>query len=203
MPGYRGKRVLDLVLVLVSGPIWIPLTAAVMVLARVIGGSPVLIAQERAGLGGRPYRLLKLRTMTNARDASGQLLPDEERITSFGKLLRSTSLDELPQLFNVLAGDMSLVGPRPLPIRYTDRYSTRQRRRLAVKPGITGLSQTSGRNALSWTDKLELDVRYVEQCSLRLDLILLARTFSAVVTRRGISAPGQATASEFQGDQER
>jgi lipopolysaccharide/colanic/teichoic acid biosynthesis glycosyltransferase len=162
-------------------------------------GPPVFFVQDRPGFRERPFRLIKFRTMTNARNASGSLLPDEQRLTSFGRALRSTSLDELPELWNVLRGDMSLVGPRPLLTRYLPRYSDRHRRRHEVRPGITGLAQVSGRNAITWTQKLDLDVEYVDSCSLVLDGHILWRTLRSVIRREGISAEGAATMPEFTG----
>lgn len=199
MAEYRGKRLLDIALVMLGTPLWVPLTALVAVLVRVRLGSPVLFSQERPGRGARPIRLVKFRTMTEARDETGTLLPDAERLTSFGRALRSTSLDELPELWSVVRGDMSLVGPRPLLTRYLSRYNDRHRRRHEVRPGMTGLAQVSGRNALTWTEKLDLDVEYVERCSLSLDLTLLWRTLRAVILREGISAEGAATMPEFTG----
>ncbi len=168
-------------------------------LVRVKLGSPVLFRQERPGLGGRIFPILKFRTMTDARDASGELLPDAVRLTPFGRFLRATSLDELPELLNVLRGNMSLVGPRPLLTRYLPLYSERQARRHDVLPGITGWAQVNGRNALSWEEKFEYDVYYVENVSLALDLKILWMTLTAVFRRSDISAPGHATMPEFQG----
>lgn len=150
-------------------------------------GRPVLFRQQRLGLHGRPFTVLKFRTMTDARDADGHLLPDAERTTRIGALLRATSLDELPQLWNVLKGEMSLVGTRPHPLKYLDRYNPEQRRRLEVKPGLTTLSAVNGRNAQSWSDKLAWDVTYVERQSLWLDLSILGRTVLTVISRRGAS----------------
>jgi len=199
MAEYRGKRSLDVLLVLLSAPIWVPVIGALAVLVRLKLGSPVLFVQERPGRHARPFRLVKLRTMTGARDASGTVLPDAERLTSFGRVLRSTSLDELPELWSVLRGDMSLVGPRPLLTRYLPRYSEKHRRRHDVRPGITGLAQVSGRNAITWAEKLDLDVAYVDRCSLALDVRILWRTLRAVVRREGITAEGAATMPEFTG----
>jgi lipopolysaccharide/colanic/teichoic acid biosynthesis glycosyltransferase len=162
-------------------------------------GSPVLFRQQRPGLHGRPFTMLKFRTMTDARDAFGNLLPDAERLTLFGRWLRSTSLDELPELINVLRGDMSLVGPRPLLMEYLPLYSAEQARRHEVRPGITGWAQINGRNALRWEEKFALDVWYVDNWSLGLDLRILALTVLRVVRRDGISAQGEATMPKFQG----
>jgi len=199
MAEYKGKRLADVLLVLLAAPIWVPFMAFIALLVRLKLGSPVFFAQERPGRGARPFRLVKFRTMTNGRDASGALLADAERLTSFGRALRSTSLDELPELWNVLRGDMSLVGPRPLLTRYLPRYSERHWRRHEVRPGITGLAQVSGRNAITWTEKLDLDVAYVERCSLGLDTRILGRTLWSVVRREGIAAEGAATMPEFTG----
>ena len=199
MAEYRGKRVLDVLLVVLAAPAWVPLSAIVAGLVRLKLGSPVFFTQERPGLNARPFRLVKFRTMTNMRDASGALLPDAQRLTSFGRTLRSTSLDELPELWSVLRGDMSLVGPRPLLTRYLPRYSDRHRRRHDVRPGITGLAQVSGRNAITWNEKLELDVDYVERCSLSLDVRILWRTLRSVLRREGITAANEATMREFTG----
>jgi lipopolysaccharide/colanic/teichoic acid biosynthesis glycosyltransferase len=174
--------------------------AASALAVRVMLGRGVWFPQQRAGLDGRPIVVLKLRTMTDERDSTGQLLPDDCRLTRLGRLLRTTSVDELPQLLNVLHGNMSLVGPRPLPLTYVDRYSAEERRRLETKPGITGWAQVNGRNAISWPEKLRLDVWYVDNMSLRLDLRILVRTLRAVVSRGDVSADGHATMPEFTGE---
>ena len=199
MAEYKGKRLLDVLLVVLAAPLWVPLVAVVALLVRIKLGAPVLFIQQRPGRRARPFSLAKFRTMTDARDASGALLPDADRLTSFGRTLRSTSLDELPELWSVLRGDMSLVGPRPLLTRYLPLYSERHRRRHEVRPGITGLAQVSGRNAITWTEKLDLDVAYVERCSLALDARILWRTLRSVARREGISAAGAATMPEFTG----
>jgi len=160
-------------------------------------GRPVLFRQVRPGLHGKPFMMYKFRTMTEERDAEGRLLPDEKRLTSFGAWLRSWSLDELPELFNVLKGDMSLVGPRPLLMEYLDRYTPEQFRRHEVKPGITGWAQINGRNAISWEEKFKLDVWYVDNWSLWLDMKIIALTFWKVIKREGINQPGHATMEEF------
>ncbi|HTJ46699.1 MAG TPA: sugar transferase [Kofleriaceae bacterium] len=162
-------------------------------------GRPVFFKQERPGLGGRPFGMVKFRTMRDATDEHGRPLPDADRLTPLGRFLRASSLDELPELWNVLRGDMSLVGPRPLLMRYLPRYSAEQARRHDVKPGITGWAQINGRNALSWDEKLALDVWYVDHWSLLLDLRILARTMLTVLRREGISAAGEATMPEFMG----
>ncbi|KYG64991.1 sugar transferase [Bdellovibrio bacteriovorus] len=168
-------------------------------LVRLFLGSPVLFRQVRPGLKGHPFEMLKLRTMTDQRDSHGKLLPDADRLTKFGKFLRSTSLDELPEIWNVLNGDMSLVGPRPLLMEYLPLYSDEQRRRHDVRPGITGWAQVNGRNALSWEEKFKLDVWYVENQSFLLDIKILFLTLYKVVKRSDISAPNQATMTAFKG----
>jgi lipopolysaccharide/colanic/teichoic acid biosynthesis glycosyltransferase len=164
-------------------------------------GSPVFFCQMRPGLHGRPFRMIKFRTMTDARGSDGRLLPDADRLTAFGRFLRASSLDELPELWNVLKGDMSLVGPRPLLVEYLPLYSRVQARRHDVRPGITGWAQVNGRNALSWDRKLELDVWYVDNRSLWLDFRILWLTLRKVLARDGISAPGEATMPRFTGPQ--
>jgi len=191
------KRGFDLIVVLMAAPLWVLVLAIVALLVRIKLGSPVFFRQKRPGKGAQIFEMIKFRTMTDARDAGGQLLPDAVRLTSFGKFLRSTSLDELPELLNVLRGDMILVGPRPLLVHYLSRYSPRQARRHDVRPGITGLAQVKGRNALSWDEKFAWDVRYVETRSLWLDLKILLLTVKTVFVREGISAQGDATMPEF------
>lgn len=197
--GYRGKRLLDILLVCLTAPVWVPVLGMLSGLVRYHLGSPVFFRQLRPGLRGHLFWLLKFRTMTDARDNSGAVLPDSVRLTDFGSWLRSTSLDELPELLNVLRGEMSLVGPRPLLPQYLPRYSLKHRARHDVRPGITGLAQVSGRNALSWPARLDLDVDYVNRCTLRWDVIILVRTITTVFSRSGISADGSATMSEFLG----
>ena len=196
----RIKRVVDVVGaasgLLLFGPAMVAAAAAV----RASMGAPVFFRQERPGLGGKSFRLWKFRTMSDARGPDGSLLPDEQRLTAVGKFIRSTSLDELPQLLNVLKGEMSLVGPRPLLMRYLPRYSARQARRHEMKPGITGLTAVRGRNALSWADKFEFDVQYVEQFSLALDARILLETVAKVLKRGGVSSEGHVTMPEFMGD---
>ncbi len=176
-----------------------PVLAAVAVAVRKNLGSPVLFRQQRAGKDGALFTLLKFRTMRDARDASGRPRPDAERLTSFGRWLRASSLDELPQLVNVLRGDMSLVGPRPLLPQYLPRYTREQARRHEVLPGLTGWAQIKGRNTLSWEDKFALDVWYVDHWSLALDVRILLATVGKVLARSGVSAAGEATMSEFMG----
>lgn len=185
------KRLADVLIVLAAAPLWLPLAAVVALVALVAQGRPLFYVDERTGKDGRPFRLVKFRTMRLG-DAS-----DAERLTAFGRFLRATSLDELPQLWNVLAGDMSLVGPRPLPVRYLPRYTPEQNRRHEVRPGITGWAQIHGRNALEWEDKFRYDVDYVNHRSLWLDAKILAATIWQVVSRRGINHPGEATMPEF------
>jgi len=176
-----------------------PMMLLVVLLIRIRLGKPTLFRQQRPGRHGKPFTMYKFRTMTNARDALGNLLPDADRLTSLGRFLRRTSLDELPELFNVLKGHMSLVGPRPLLMQYLDRYTPEQMRRHEVKPGITGWAQVNGRNVLTWEQKFALDVWYVDHWPLCLDLKIIALTAWKVLTREGISQPGQATAQEFMG----
>jgi sugar transferase EpsL len=194
-----GKRTLDIVgstalLVLLS-----PALLGVAILVRIILGRPVLFRQWRPGFFGEPFTIFKFRTMLDRRDRHGALLSDADRLPPFGRLLRKWSLDELPEFFNVLRGDMSLVGPRPLLMTYLERYSDRQKRRHEVKPGITGWAQINGRNALDWDEKFELDVWYVDHVSFRLDIGILQRTVKKVIRCDGISAEGSATMREFLG----
>jgi sugar transferase EpsL len=194
-----GKRLLDVTLASAALLLLLPFIGLLALLVRSRLGTPVLFRQRRPGLNGRIFTIYKFRTMTDASDEQGQLLPDAERLTSFGRFLRSSSLDELPELWNVLRGEMSLVGPRPLLIPYLSRYTPQQARRHEVRPGITGWAQVNGRNALSWEEKFALDVWYVEHVSLRLDVKIVALTVQKIVQREGISQPGQATMEEFQG----
>jgi sugar transferase EpsL len=196
-----GKRLLDLALTIPGLILLSPLLGAMVLAVRLGLGRPVLFRQVRPGRGGRPFTLLKFRTMTDARDPQGNLLPDADRLTSFGRLLRSFSLDDLPNLINVLRGEMSIVGPRPLLMQYLERYTPEQARRHAVMPGMTGWAQVNGRNALTWEDKFQLDVWYVDHWSLWLDVKILAITLWKVIRREGINQPGQATAEEFLGNE--
>jgi lipopolysaccharide/colanic/teichoic acid biosynthesis glycosyltransferase len=193
---------LDLAAVIVSLPLWAPCVILVGALVRLRIGAPVLFKQQRPGFGGRIFTLWKFRTMTDCRDASGALLPDAERLTPFGRWLRQTSLDELPELINVLRGEMSLIGPRPLLVQYLSRYSPEEARRHDVRPGLTGWAQINGRNAVSWPEKLRLDVWYVDHGNVCLDLKILALTVLKVIRREGVSAVGEATMPEFQGSSE-
>jgi lipopolysaccharide/colanic/teichoic acid biosynthesis glycosyltransferase len=194
-----GKRLLDVFFTIPALIILSPMLALVASLVRLKLGGPVLFRQQRPGLRGRPFALLKFRTMMEAYDTRGNLLPDVERLTPFGHFLRSTSLDELPELINVLKGDMSLVGPRPLLMQYLERYTPEQARRHEVKPGITGWAQVHGRNALPWEERFALDVWYVDHQSLWLDLKIIAMTAWKIGKREGINQPGHATAQEFMG----
>lgn len=194
-----GKRSLDLLLVLTTAPIWLSVLGFASLAVRLAHGSPVIFRQLRPGLQEQEFELLKFRTMTEAVEGVGRPMPDEERLTRFGRLLRRTSLDELPGLINVVRGDMSLVGPRPLLPQYLERYSAEQARRHEVKPGITGWAQVNGRNALSWERKFELDVWYVDNLSLLLDLKILGLTVWKTITGEGLSAADHATMPEFMG----
>jgi lipopolysaccharide/colanic/teichoic acid biosynthesis glycosyltransferase len=176
-----------------------PLLLIVAILVRLKLGSPVLFIQERPGLRGRPFRMVKFRTMTDARGPDGELLPDAVRLTPFGKFLRSTTLDEFPEMWNVLTGDMSVVGPRPLLMRYVSRYSAFQARRMELKPGVTGWAQVNGRNSLSWEEKFALDVWYVDHRSFWLDMKIVVMTFFKVLARTGINSDKVVTMEEFQG----
>ena len=196
------KKIFDFTVALGALAILSPVLGVVAIIVRAQLGAPVLFCQTRPGLQGKPFSILKFRTMTNARDAQGNLLPDAQRLTRFGRFLRSTSLDELPELFNVLRGDMSLVGPRPLLMAYLPLYSPEQARRHEVRPGITGWAQVNGRNALSWEEKFAMDVWYVDHRSLRLDVKILVLTVRKVLARDGISAAGEATMPRFTGSQE-
>jgi lipopolysaccharide/colanic/teichoic acid biosynthesis glycosyltransferase len=193
------KRAFDLLLTIPGVLVISPLLAVLAILIRMKLGTPILFRQIRPGYLGRPFTLYKYRTMTDARANDGRLLPDAERMTGFGRALRSFSLDDLPNVINVLRGEMSLVGPRPLLTEYLDRYTPEQARRHEVLPGITGWAQVNGRNDLSWEDKFRLDVWYVDHWSLRLDVRILALTMWKVLRREGISQPGFATAQEFHG----
>ncbi len=194
------KRVVDIVGASVGIILVAPVLLVVSLLVLLTMGRPVLFRQQRPGLRGKPFTLYKFRTMRDARTASGELLPDDLRLTTFGKWLRSTSLDELPELFNVLKGEMSLVGPRPLLMEYLPRYSPEQARRHEVKPGITGWAQVNGRNALTWEEKFRMDVWYVDHWNLWLDMKILLLTIWKVLKREGISAEGSATMPVFTGN---
>jgi sugar transferase EpsL len=194
------NRLRDLILVLIAAPLWLPLMAIVALLVALRLGSPILFRQPRIGLRGRSFVLYKFRTMRDEVGPDAKPLPDSERLTSFGRMLRSTSLDELPSLWNVIKGEMSLVGPRPLLPEYLALYNSRQLRRHEVRPGITGWAQVNGRNAVGWQERLEMDVWYVENRSFLLDCRILLRTFIQVFRRAGISQPGHATMEPFRGN---
>ncbi|MGH1346930.1 MAG: sugar transferase [Nannocystales bacterium] len=195
------KRSADVALASAGLAIAAPVLGAVAAAVAVKLGRPVLFRQRRAGRNGEPFSILKFRTMTDGRGADGELLPDAQRMTDFGRWLRSTSLDELPELLNVLRGEMSLIGPRPLHLRYVPRYNHRQARRHDVRPGITGLAQVRGRNALGWSERLELDVVYAQSVGALLDLQILLETVVVTLRRDGITQEGQATMTEFRGNE--
>ncbi len=194
-----AKRLFDIVFSLGWLLLFLPLMLLVALLVRLRLGSPVLFLQERPGLRGRPFRMVKFRTMTDERGPDGGLLPDAQRLTSFGKFLRSTTLDEFPEMWNVFVGDMSVVGPRPLLMRYLPRYDAFQARRMEVKPGVTGWAQVNGRNAISWDEKFALDVWYVDHRTFWLDMKIVVLTFFRVFARSGINAGEGKTMEEFRG----
>lgn len=196
----RGKRIVDVLGAGAAIVVLSPVLVGTAVAVRWKLGKPVLFVQERGGYEGSSFRLMKFRTLRDVRDASGQQLPDADRLTAFGNRLRSLSIDELPGLFNVVRGDMSLVGPRPLVAVYLPRYNARQARRHEVRPGLTGWTQVNGRNSLDWESKFELDVRYVDHVSFGLDMRILGRTVSAVLRPRGIASADHATMEEFTGE---
>lgn len=194
------KRFFDFVLSLIAIIILSPVYIIVAILVRVKLGSPVIFTQERPGKDEKIFKMYKFRSMTSATDEEGNLLPDEVRLTSFGKKLRSTSLDELPELFNILKGDMSIVGPRPLLVKYLPLYNDFQKHRHDVRPGLTGWAQVNGRNAISWEDKFRLDVVYTKKCSFFMDLKVIFKTISSVLKKEGISSETSATMEEFKGN---
>lgn len=193
------KRLFDFIVALSAFALLLPVIAIVAILVRAKLGSPILFTQDRPGLNGNVFKMMKFRTMLDGKDKHGNLLPDDERMTPFGAFLRSTSLDELPGLFNVLKGDMSLVGPRPLLVQYLPLYSNEQARRHNVRPGITGWAQVNGRNTISWDEKFKLDVWYVDNQSFWLDIKILLLTVKKVFVREGISADGHVTIEPFKG----
>jgi sugar transferase EpsL len=197
------KRIFDISLAVILIVVLLPLIVSIAVLVRILIGKPVLFRQRRPGRHGKPFLLYKFRTMTEERDAEGHLLPDEVRLTKFGRLLRKFSFDELPQLLNVIKGDLSLVGPRPLLMEYMPLYTSEQARRHEVKPGITGWAQVNGRNAISWEEKFKLDLWYVDNRSFWLDLKILWLTLVKVMKREGISQEGRVTADKFTGSDTR
>lgn len=200
---YKGfvKRCLDFILSLVAIIVLSPVLLVVAILVRCKLGSPIIFKQQRPGLYEKIFCMYKFRTMTDAKDADGNLLPDEVRLTKFGKALRSTSLDELPELFNILKGDMAIVGPRPLLVQYLPRYNERQHHRHDVRPGFTGLAQVNGRNSISWQEKFEWDVKYVEQVSFLMDVKIIVKTVGVVMKRDGISSDTSVTMEEFRGNE--
>ena len=193
------KRLMDLVLIVVTAPLWIFLLLLTALMVRIKLGSPVLFCQERAGIGGKPFILVKFRTMREAFGPEGDPLPDEQRLSPWGRRLRALSLDELPEILNIIRGEMSLVGPRPLPVRYVERYSAEQARRLACLPGLTGWAQIHGRNQLDWEQRFQLDAWYADHRTFWLDLRILGRTLRLVLSREGISGPEGPTMTEFDG----
>jgi len=194
-----SKRILDLIFTIIGGIIVLPIILLIALLVRIFHGRPVLFRHQRPGYRGLPFTLYKFRTMRELQRPDGQPMPDAERLTPFGRFLRALSLDELPELYNVLRGEMSLVGPRPLLMQYLDRYTATQARRMLAPPGMTGWAQINGRNNVSWEDKFALDVWYVDHWSLWLDLKILLLTPFKVLRREGINQPGNATAMEFMG----
>lgn len=198
----HGKRIFDLCLTIPAFIVLSPVMGVTAVLVAVKLGRPVLFTQERPGYEEKIFKMYKFRSMTDERDADGELLPDEVRLTPFGEKLRSTSLDELPELFNILKGDMSLVGPRPLLVQYLPLYNKRQHKRHDVKPGITGLAQINGRNSISWEEKFEYDVKYVENLSFKEDIRILFETVFKVFKREGINSENSATMEDFMGTPE-
>lgn len=194
------KRILD-ILICIIGLIFIsPILLVVALLVKIKLGSPIIFKQERPGLHGEIFKLYKFRTMTNEKNDSGELLNDEVRLTEFGKKLRASSLDELPEIFNIIIGDMSIVGPRPLMVKYLPIYSEKQKRRHDVRPGLTGLAQISGRNAITWTERFNKDIEYVDNISLKLDMYIFFKTIYYVLKREGINSDTSATMEDFTGD---
>ena len=195
------KRPLDIILSLIAIIVLSPLMLIIAVLVRIYLGSPVIFKQQRPGLNEKIFTMYKFRTMTDERDENGELLPDSERLTKFGKFLRSTSLDELPELFNILKGDMSIVGPRPLLVEYLPLYNEHQKRRHEVRPGLSGLAQVSGRNAISWEERFDLDVEYVDNVSFLLDIKIIFLTLKKVILREGINSNTSVTMEPFRGSE--
>lgn len=193
------KRSIDAILSLVAIIILSPVLAIVALLVRIKLGGPVIFKQQRPGLNEKIFTMYKFRTMTDERDADGNLLPDEVRLTKFGKALRATSLDELPELFNILKGDMAIVGPRPLLVQYLPLYNAQQKKRHCVRPGITGYAQINGRNSISWEEKFDYDIYYVANIAITLDISILFKTFKTVIKRDGINSESDATMEDFKG----
>lgn len=196
------KYLLDLILSLILLILLLPIFLIIFINVRKKIGKPVFFKQERPGKKGKVFMMYKFRTMTNEKDKNGNLLPDNQRLTKFGLFLRKTSLDELPELFNIIKGEMSFVGPRPLLVKYLERYNDEQKRRHEVKPGLTGWAQINGRNAISWEEKFKLDVWYVDHWSLWLDIKIFSLTIYKVLRREGISQEGHVTMEEFKGNKE-
>ena len=195
-----GKRLLDIILSIVGLALLSPVLLCAAALVRIKLGSPVIFRQRRPGLNGKIFKLRKFRSMTDQKDSNGNPLPDAERLTGFGRLLRSTSLDELPELFNILKGDMSIVGPRPLLVQYLPLYSPEQMRRHDVRPGLTGYAQINGRNEISWKEKFELDCFYVDNMSLSFDIKIILSTFLKTISRSGVSSETSVTMEPFKGN---
>lgn len=196
------KRPVDFILSLLALIVLSPILLIVAVLVRIKLGSPVIFKQQRPGLNGEIFNMYKFRTMTDERDENGELLPDEERLKEFGKKLRSTSLDELPELLNIVRGDMSLIGPRPLLVKYLPRYNAHQARRHEVRPGVTGYAQVNGRNSITWEKKFDLDVEYVDNLTFWRDVQIILKTLKTVLMREGISSDSSVTMEEFAGSKE-
>lgn len=194
------KRILDIIICIIGLIIISPILLLVALLVKIKLGSPIIFKQERPGLHGEIFKLYKFRTMTNEKNDSGELLNDEVRLTEFGKKLRASSLDELPEIFNIIIGDMSIVGPRPLMVKYLPLYSEKQKRRHDVRPGLTGLAQISGRNAITWTERFNKDIEYVDNISLKLDMYIFFKTIYYVLKREGINSDTSATMEDFTGD---
>lgn len=196
------KRILDFLLSLIAIIILLPVLLIVAILVRIKLGSPVIFKQERPGKNEKIFTLYKFRTMTDKKDENGNLLPDSERLTKFGKTLRSTSLDELPELFNILKGDMAIVGPRPLLVEYLPLYNREQKHRHDVRPGLTGLAQVNGRNTISWEEKFKEDIEYIRNITLKNDLKIILKTVGKVLKREGISQENNVTMKKFEGNRE-
>ena len=196
------KRPQDIICAGTASVVLSPVLLTLAILVRVKLGKPVIFVQERPGINGNIFKLYKFRTMSDKRDRYGNLLPDSERLTTFGKLLRTTSLDELPELFNIIKGDMSIVGPRPLLVQYLNRYNARQARRHEVRPGFTGLAQVNGRNSISWEEKFDWDVKYVDNVSFINDWSIIIKTIRTVISREGINSGSSVTMEEFMGSKE-